>query len=108
MRWQGPNALPVVCGSSRLLTPSPRKVSEEMKTAAPKKKAKSAPCKCVEQVDAKLAEFNTKLSRSLALDFSAGSASTHLSIATTKIDPKKRGSAKTVFVNYCPFCGKKL
>lgn len=74
------------------------------------KKAKKAiaasACDCVEKVDAKLAEFNTRLSRSLALNFATGQASTHISIATEKVDTKKRGSAKKVWITYCPFCGK--
>ncbi len=74
--------------------------------ANPKRSSTPNSCNCVEKVDAKLAEFNTKLCRSLALDFSTGEASTHISIATEKIDTKKRGPAKTVWVTYCPFCGK--
>ena len=65
-------------------------------------------CTCVKQVNEKLKEFNTELDTCLSLSMSDMKASASLVIASRKIDSKKRGSAKTVFPRYCPFCGKKF
>lgn len=65
-------------------------------------------CKCREQVDKELEQFNTRLERPLMLDWSSKDASVGLLISTTKIDPKKRGQKKSVLATHCPFCGKKL
>lgn len=66
------------------------------------------PCNCVEQVNEKLAGFNTKLSSCLSFSMSDMTTSTELIIMTHKIDGKKRGAAKTVTPSFCPFCGRKI
>lgn len=76
--------------------------------SATKTPKKTKGCTCVKQVNEKLKEFNTELDTCLSLSMTDMSASTSLIIASRKIDTRKRGSAKTVFPSYCPFCGKKF
>lgn len=71
-------------------------------------KSKSKVCTCVDKVNEKLKDYNTILSKTLILNFTTGKANTNISIATEKIDVKKRGKAKTVLATYCPFCGINL
>jgi len=60
-------------------------------------------CSCIERIDEKLKERNTKLC--LAISFSG--ESTKVLIGTEKIDTKKRGKPANLLASYCPFCGKK-
>lgn len=66
-------------------------------------------CTCVELINEKLKPFNTALH--LAVTMGGGpdlKLSRTLVIETHKIESKKRGTRKTVFPTYCPFCGQKL
>ena len=51
-------------------------------------------CKCETKINAALKEFNTCLSKTLTLNFTTGNSKSYISIATEKIDTKKRGTAK--------------
>lgn len=72
-------------------------------------------CECFDQVNAQLAEHNTRLVRSMRwtrahtclpgdgtrIDFEFG----NVILATEKLDTKKRGRPMPVIAAYCPFCG---
>ena len=63
------------------------------------------PCNCIQIVDAKLAEHNTRLK--LPIFFTAAGEDprpTRLFVATEKAT-EKRGKPVSMFANYCPFCG---
>lgn len=65
------------------------------------------PCTCIEQVNKKLEEHNTKLD--LPFKISTKSSKISLSkcmIATVKINKRVRREVLLEAV-YCPFCGKK-
>ena len=62
--------------------------------------APAADCDCIERVNAKLAESNTKIMLpwfGLQRPF----------IESMKLDEKKRGKPTKVFATFCPFCGSK-
>lgn len=67
-------------------------------------------CKCADEVDLKLAERNTRLSRAMILRPRGGpqSVGPNLMLETEQIETG-RGKAKavTMFLTYCPFCGTK-
>jgi len=62
-------------------------------------RAKKSGCDCVDQIDAKLADRNTKLNLEVF--------SERCVVESMKIDSKKRGAPVRVLASYCPFCGKK-
>ena len=68
------------------------------------------PCDCVKQVDEQLKPFNTCLAKSITMttDGKSRSLGIALSIETSKLNSKVRGSKKTVMPTFCPFCGVKL
>ncbi len=58
--------------------------------------------KCLDQIDAELAEYNTRLAANL-FDWN------DVFIMTERIRSLRDGkSAKKVVATFCPFCGKKL
>jgi hypothetical protein len=60
----------------------------------------SLPCTCIELVNLKLVETNTRIRLPMhgpQLPF----------VVTEKLDPVRRGSPVSVFCTYCPFCGAK-
>ena len=60
-------------------------------------------CECIEKVEAKLAEKNTRLH----LAFSCSGEPTKVMLGTEKIDSKVRGKPVNLISAYCPFCGVK-
>jgi len=69
--------------------------------------SKTKPCTCIEQVNKKLEEYNTKLE--LPFVFSKASNSVGFSkcmICTEKINKHKKRCVLLEAI-YCPFCGKK-
>ncbi len=75
------------------------------KKAKPKRQVS---CSCANLVDNRLRDFNTRLVKQICLNMDTRSADAALTIATEKIDAKKRAPKKTVLATYCPFCGRKL
>jgi hypothetical protein len=66
-------------------------------------------CNCIKKVNAALlkVEANTELDIPLCFSLLNGRATASMCVvATCKINPHKRGKAKTVFAKFCPFCGK--
>lgn len=74
-----------------------------MSKTPPKKKK----CTCIEQVNKQLEQFNTVLTKAITLNDNM-TTGISLIIESEKLDTKKRGTKKTVFPSFCPFCGKKL
>ncbi len=64
-------------------------------------------CKCIEKVNAKLAESNTCLVQLSMLSMTTGKCRQSLQIATQKLR-RKPGKPKIVIPTYCPFCGKRV
>lgn len=58
-------------------------------------------CNCIEIVDAKLAERNTRLVQALTLR----PFRSRLMIATEIIEKKRGARAVGMFPTFCPFCG---
>lgn len=58
-------------------------------------------CKCKEEVNAHLAQHNTKLMDNILND-------ADIFIQTWKLDEKKRGKPVSMFATFCPFCGVKI
>lgn len=58
-------------------------------------------CNCIDVVDAKLAEHNTRLVRAITLR----PFGTRLMIATEIIEKKRGARAVGMFPTFCPFCG---
>jgi len=63
-------------------------------------------CNCADEVDAKLSERNTRLTR--AIVFSDRGNNPNLMLRTEQIETG-RGKKKAVamFISHCPFCGEK-
>jgi len=63
-------------------------------------------CKCIEEIDAKLAEHNSKLE----VGFTIGSKEDHSfvfpALRTEKIDKRNRTKMGAI-PTFCPFCGTK-
>lgn len=60
-------------------------------------------CDCIDRVNAKLAEHNTKI----VVPMWTASGRLTPFVETRKLDATKRGKAKPLFATYCPFCGEK-
>lgn len=61
-------------------------------------------CNCIQEVDQKLAERNTRLTQALV----SGNWTTPTIMLQTEVIEKKRGAKPVgVFLSYCPFCGEK-
>lgn len=63
--------------------------------------AETSSCTCIETVDAKLAEHNTRLVQAITLR----PFGTRLMIATEIIEKKRGARAMGMFPTFCPFCG---
>lgn len=63
-------------------------------------------CKCIDLVNEKLAEHNTRLDQVSMLNFKTGKCRESLHVVTTKLE-RRKGKAKLMLVTYCPFCGKR-
>jgi hypothetical protein len=66
-------------------------------------------CGCIDEIDRRLSAFNTRLVLGFSLTEGAvgpfGAGQWWAAIATTKVDPRRRGRAMQVVPIYCPFCG---
>lgn len=63
----------------------------------------STACNCAEEVDAKLAEHNTRLLRALCFR----PPGERLMIETEIVEKKRGARAMSIFPSFCPFCGTK-
>ena len=65
-------------------------------------------CNCADEVDVKLAERNTRLSRALMFSKQGRENNPDLMLQTEQIETG-RGKQKAVsmFISFCPFCGVK-
>jgi len=61
-------------------------------------------CDCITQMDAKLAEHNTRLAVTFGFGRD-GSSYTLPSIGTEKLDRKVRKGPALAIATFCPFCG---
>jgi hypothetical protein len=77
-----------------------------MKTKPKVRKPAKKGCKCIQQIDKELAKYNTCLETELVINFKDGTYRVALPLPTAKINPKLKGSKKTVFGSFCPVCGK--
>lgn len=63
-------------------------------------------CNCIDVINAKLAERNTRLTE--AIVFGGARSKLPTIILQTEVIEKKRGAKPTsMFLSYCPFCGTK-
>lgn len=61
-------------------------------------------CDCIKDVNAKLADRNTRLTEALVL----GNRSAPTIMLQTEVIERKRGAKPiSMFLSYCPFCGEK-
>ena len=60
-------------------------------------------CKCIDEVNVRLEEYNTRLV--IPLVFSISGSPKMVIVATEKIETKKRGKPMRLYATYCPFCG---
>ena len=65
-------------------------------------------CTCADEIDKKLAERNTRLTRALVFSKTGRENNPDLLLQTDQIE-KGRGKQKAVsmFISFCPFCGVK-
>lgn len=63
-------------------------------------------CNCADEVDAKLAERNTRLTRALMFSKQGRENNPDLMLQTEQIETG-RGKQKAIsmFITFCPFCG---
>jgi hypothetical protein len=61
-------------------------------------------CNCIEEMDAKLAELNTRLVTTFSFPVDAPSY-TRPRLATEKIETRKRVGPALALPSFCPFCG---
>jgi hypothetical protein len=62
------------------------------------------PSKCLSEMDALLADRNTRMIHSISLGVD-GPGFTRPVLETEKIDPRKKGRHARVVPTFCPFCG---
>ena len=62
-------------------------------------------CDCIDQMNAKLADKNTRLHVTFSFPRDGSPSQTFPLIGTEKIETRKRGSACLAIPSYCPFCG---
>lgn len=65
------------------------------------------PCKCIEQMDAKLAEHNTRLQVTFGFPRDGSPSYIRPFLGTEKIESRKRVGPALALPSYCPFCGTK-
>jgi hypothetical protein len=61
----------------------------------------------MEQVNAELAQYNTRIDQSISINFTTAKVEELPLLSTSKLNPKMRKPAKSVVCTYCPICGKK-
>lgn len=64
-------------------------------------------CDCIAEMDAKLAEHNTKLCVTFAFPRDGSPSYTLPSIETEKIEKRQRKGPALAIPCFCPFCGTK-
>ncbi|PKP92260.1 MAG: hypothetical protein CVT77_09555 [Alphaproteobacteria bacterium HGW-Alphaproteobacteria-16] len=62
-------------------------------------------CTCIEEMDAKLAEHNTRLSVTLGFPHDGSPAFVRPHLQTEKIETRKRVGPALAVPSFCPFCG---
>lgn len=62
-------------------------------------------CNCITNIDAKLAERNTRLTQ--AIVFGRRAELTTIMLQTEVIEKKRGAKPTSMFLTYCPFCGTK-
>lgn len=63
------------------------------------------PCNCIDEFNAKLADYNTKLGLTIGWR-KDGSTFTVPTIATEKVEKRVRKGPAIAVPTYCPFCGE--
>lgn len=63
------------------------------------------PCNCLSNMDAMLADRNTRLIHSVSLGVDGQLGFTRPVLETEKVDPRKKGRHARVVPTFCPFCG---
>ena len=65
-------------------------------------------CNCADEIDEKLAERNTRLSRALVFNKTGRENNPDLFLVTEQIETGRgKKKAAHMLVTYCPFCGVK-
>ena len=65
-------------------------------------------CNCIKMLNAAMGGENTALDIPVMINIGTGEmAPARMMIATCKRDPKRRGRALPLPVNFCPVCGEK-
>lgn len=64
-------------------------------------------CNCIEEMDAKLVEHNTRLVVTFGFPRDGRPAYVRPKLGTEKIETRKRGAAVLVIPTFCPFCGER-
>ena len=64
-------------------------------------------CNCVTLANRELAKHNTEICRVDTISMKTGQFERRMTVPTTKIDSRKRGTAMKVFATFCPMCGEK-
>jgi len=65
-------------------------------------------CTCADEIDTKLAERNTALTRAWLLKGASGPDNPNLMLQTHQVQTGRgKPKAVSVFIAYCPFCGTK-
>lgn len=62
-------------------------------------------CNCIEVMDTKLAEHNTRLGVTMAFPRNGSPAYTLPHIHTEKVEKRQRKGPALAIPNFCPFCG---
>jgi hypothetical protein len=62
-------------------------------------------CNCITEMDAKLADLNTRLVTSFGWRRQTGETFILPTIGTEKLETRKRSKGVTVVPTFCPFCG---
>ena len=62
-------------------------------------------CRCIEEMDAKLGELNTKLSVTMAFPRDGTPAYVLPHLQTEKIEKRQRRGPALAIPTFCPFCG---
>lgn len=64
-------------------------------------------CKCIEEMNAKLGEHNTRLCVTFGFPRDGSPSFTRPHIQTEKIETRKRVGAVLAIPSFCPFCGER-
>lgn len=63
-------------------------------------------CECIAEMDAKLAEHNTRLCVTFGFPRDGSPASVYPYLKTEKIETRKRVGPALAIPSFCPFCGE--